>query len=86
MARKHILKEMNKVINKARDGTKPSAPKIISIKIDKSKIREVIGSGGKVIKDICEKSGAKVEIDDHGLISIFASTSKDGEVGQRNDK
>ena len=49
MARKHILKEMNKVINKAREDTKPSAPKIISIKIDKSKIREVIGSGGKVI-------------------------------------
>ena len=82
LARKHILKEMNKVIDKARDGTKPSAPKIINIKIDKSKIREVIGSGGKVIKDICEKSGAKVEIDDHGLISIFASTSKDGEIAQ----
>ena len=82
VARKHILKEMNKVINKAREDTKPSAPKIISIKIDKSKIREVIGSGGKVIKDICEKSGAKVEIDDHGLISIFASTSKDGEVAR----
>ncbi|MAZ46074.1 MAG: polyribonucleotide nucleotidyltransferase [Rickettsiales bacterium] len=81
-ARKHILKEMNKVIDKARDGTKPSAPKIINIKIDKSKIREVIGSGGKVIKDICEKSGAKVEIDDHGLISIFASKSKDGEVAR----
>jgi polyribonucleotide nucleotidyltransferase len=82
LARKHILKEMNKVLDKARDGTKPSAPKIINIKIDKSKIREVIGSGGKVIKDICEKSGAKVEIDDHGLISIFASTSKDSEIAQ----
>ena len=82
VARQHILKEMNKVIDKSRDGTKPNAPKIISIKIDKSKIREVIGSGGKVIKDICEKSGAKVEIDDHGLISIFASKSKDGEVAR----
>ncbi len=82
VARKHILKEMNKVLDKAREGTKPSAPKIINIKIDKSKIREVIGSGGKVIKDICEKSGAKVEIDDHGLISIFASKSKDGEVAR----
>jgi polyribonucleotide nucleotidyltransferase len=82
VARKHILKEMNKVLDKAREGTKPNAPKIINIKIDKSKIREVIGSGGKVIKDICEKSGAKVEIDDHGLISIFASQSKDGEVAR----
>ena len=61
-ARKHILNEMNKVLSKARKDTKPSAPRIINIKIDKSKIREVIGSGGKVIKDIYEKSGAKVEI------------------------
>ena len=50
------------------------------LKIDKSKIREVIGSGGKVIKDICEKSGAKVEIDDHGIITIFASKANDAKI------
>ena len=82
-ARKHILNEMNKVLSKARKDTKPSAPRIINIKIDKSKIREVIGSGGKVIKDICEKSGAKVEIDDNGLISIFASKAQEGEIAKK---
>ena len=72
-ARIHILKEMNKVLKKPRSETKSNTPQIIKIKIDKSKIREVIGSGGKVIKDICEKSGAKVEIDDDGVVTIFAS-------------
>ena len=86
-ARKHILLEMQKVVKKPRDGTKSNAPTVINIQIDKSKIREVIGSGGKVIKDICEKSNAKVEIDDNGLISIFASKSDDGEIarGMIND-
>ena len=76
-ARSHILQEMDKVVKKPRQGTKPNAPTVINIQIDKSKSREVIGSGGKVIKDICEKSNAKVEIDDNGLISIFASKADD---------
>ena len=79
-ARSHILQEMDKVVKKPRQGTKPNAPTAINIQINKSKIREVIGSGGKVIKDICEKSNAKVEIDDNGLISIFASKADDGEI------
>jgi polyribonucleotide nucleotidyltransferase len=81
-ARIHILKEMNKVLKKPRSSTKPNAPQIEKIKIDKSKIREVIGSGGKVIKDICEKSGAKVEIDDDGMITIFASKSSEGKIAR----
>ena len=81
-ARKHILSEMKKVVKKPRENTKPNAPKIFSMKIDKSKIREVIGSGGKVIKEICEKSGAKVEIDDDGIITIFSTQSKDGEIAK----
>ncbi len=81
-ARKTILSEMDKVIKKPRETTKPHAPRIINIKINKSKIREVIGSGGKVIKDICEKSGAKVEIDDDGLISIFASKLDEVEIAK----
>jgi polyribonucleotide nucleotidyltransferase len=81
-ARSHILQEMDKVVKKPRQGTKPNAPTVINIQINKSKIREVIGSGGKVIKDICEKSNAKVEIDDNGLISIFASKADDGEIAR----
>ncbi len=79
-ARIHILKEMNKSLNKPREVTKSNAPQIEKLKIDKSKIREVIGSGGKVIKDICEKSGAKVEIDDDGIITIFASKANDAKI------
>ena len=79
-ARLHILNEMNKVIKFPRSETKPNAPQIQKIKIDKSKIREVIGSGGKVIKDICEKSGAKVEIDDNGMITIFSSKASEGKI------
>ena len=81
-ARKHILMEMQKVVKKPRDGTKSNAPTVINIQINKSKIREVIGSGGKVIKDICEKSSAKVEIDDNGLVSIFAQKSDQGEIAR----
>ena len=79
-ARIHILKEMNKALNKSRAVTKSNAPQIEKLKIDKSKIREVIGSGGKVIKDICEKSGAKVEIDDNGIITIFASKASEAKT------
>ena len=79
-ARIHILKEMNRVLNKPRAVTKSNAPQIEKLKIDKSKIREVIGSGGKVIKEICEKSGAKVEIDDNGIITIFASKATEAKI------
>ncbi|MBS91583.1 MAG: polyribonucleotide nucleotidyltransferase, partial [Rickettsiales bacterium] len=82
-ARKHILLEMEKVVSGPRKTTKPYAPKIFNMKIDKSKIREVIGSGGKVIKEICEISGAKVEIDDDGIITIFSSKSSEGEIAQK---
>ena len=73
---------MNKVISKPRKSTKPNAPQIQKIKINKSKIREVIGSGGKVIKDICEKSSAKVEIDDDGNVTIFSSKSSEGQIAK----
>ncbi len=79
-ARIHILKEMNKALNKSRAATKSNAPQIEKLNIDKSKIREVIGSGGKVIKDICEKSGAKVEIDDNGVVTIFASKADEAKI------
>ncbi len=79
-ARIHILREMDKALNRPRAVTKSNAPQIEKLKIDKSKIREVIGSGGKVIKEICEKSGAKVEIDDNGIITIFASKATEAKI------
>ena len=57
--------------------------KILKMKIKKDKIREVIGSGGKVIKEICEKSNAKVEIDDDGNILISCDDSASGEVATK---
>ena len=79
-ARLHILKEMSKVISKSKKDVSDKAPKIIKMQINKDKIREVIGSGGKVIKDICEKSEAKVEIDDDGIVTIACADKKSGDI------
>ena len=74
---------MGKTISKSRDDVSDNAPKILKMKIKKDKIREVIGSGGKVIKEICEKSNAKVEIDDDGNILISCDDTKSGEVATK---
>ncbi|MCR9070947.1 MAG: polyribonucleotide nucleotidyltransferase [Alphaproteobacteria bacterium] len=70
--RMHILGEMGKALTTARDGVSDTAPKMISIKIPVDKIRDVIGSGGKVIREICETTGAKIDIDDDGTVKIAA--------------
>jgi polyribonucleotide nucleotidyltransferase len=72
----HILGEMNKAINHARSELGEHAPRIEQIKIPTDKIREVIGSGGKVIREIVEKTGAKINIEDDGTVKI---ASADGE-------
>ncbi len=74
--RLHILKEMAKAIKTPREDLKDSAPKITTIVIDKDKIREVIGPGGKVITEICEKTGAKIDIEQDGTIRIAAVDGK----------
>jgi polyribonucleotide nucleotidyltransferase len=71
--RLHILDEMDKAIDGARTELGEYAPKIETIQIATDKIREVIGSGGKVIREIVEKTGAKIDIGDTGLIKIAAS-------------
>jgi polyribonucleotide nucleotidyltransferase len=68
----HILGEMAKALTNARSDVNDSAPKITTIKINPDKIREVIGTGGKVIREICEVSGAKVDLDDDGTIKVAA--------------
>ncbi len=70
--RMHILGEMNKALTSARDGLNANAPQIVTIKIPKEKIREVIGSGGSVIREIVEKTGAKIDIEDDGTIKVAA--------------
>lgn len=71
--RNHILAEMEKVINVARGQISEFAPRIETIKIKPEKIREVIGSGGKVIRGITEATGVKIEIEDDGTIHIASA-------------
>ena len=71
--RMHILGEMSKAITGARTELGEHAPRIETIKIPVDKIREVIGSGGSVIRDIVATSGAKVDIEDDGTIKIAAA-------------
>ena len=74
--RMHILGEMAKAITGARGGVAATAPRITIITVPKDKIREVIGQGGKVIREIVEMTGCKIDIDDDGTIKI-ASTSEE---------
>jgi len=70
--RLHILGEMSKALTHAREAVSDKAPRITVISIPKDKIREVIGTGGKVIREICETTGAKIDIEDDGTIKVAA--------------
>ena len=70
--RMHILGEMNKALDSSRSGLAEHAPKIETMQIPTDKIRDVIGSGGKVIRQIVEETGAKVDVNDDGLIKLSA--------------
>jgi polyribonucleotide nucleotidyltransferase len=71
--RAHILGEMNKALSTSRGEVGEFAPRIETMKIPTEKIREVIGTGGKVIREIVEKTGAKINIEDDGTIKIASS-------------
>ncbi|HNT29718.1 MAG TPA: S1 RNA-binding domain-containing protein, partial [bacterium] len=68
--RMHILAEMSKALSEPRPNLSPYAPKIVSIRIDPEKIRDVIGSGGKVINKIIQETGVEIDIEDDGLVMI----------------
>ncbi len=72
----HILNEMSKAITAARPELGEHAPRIETLKIPTDKIREVIGSGGKVIREIVEKTGAKVDIQDDGTVKVSSADQK----------
>ena len=74
--RLHILGEMGKALKSARAELGEYAPRIETIKIPQDKIREVIGSGGKVIREIVEKTGAKIDIGDDGTVKVASSDAK----------
>jgi len=74
----HILGEMAKAIEKPQEKISDYAPTITTFHVHKDKIREVIGKGGAVIREISETTGAKIEIDDEGLVSVAAVDAKSG--------
>ncbi len=80
--RMHILGIMNETVNSHQGQMSEYAPKIITIKVDEDKIGAVIGPGGKVIKSICEKSGASINIDDSGKVVIFGKDQASAEAGE----
>ena len=75
-----ILSEMDKAIASSRKELNSNAPQIQIIKIDPSKIKDVIGSGGKIIKSITEETGVKIDIDDDGTIKIASTDSEGGKL------
>ena len=81
--RAHILGEMSKALTGARTEVSKHAPRIETMQIDKSKIRDVIGTGGKVIREIVAETGAKVDIDDEGVIKISSSNADEIEAAKK---
>ncbi|HKQ54145.1 MAG TPA: polyribonucleotide nucleotidyltransferase, partial [Pyrinomonadaceae bacterium] len=77
--RLHILDVMEKTIAEPREDIAPYAPRIVQIKINPDKIRDVIGPGGKMIRSIVEETGAKIDVEDDGTVSI---ASADGAAAQ----
>ncbi len=70
--RLHILAEMASAIDSARDDVSENAPRITVINVPTDKIREIIGPGGKMIREICETTGAKIDIEDDGTVKVAA--------------
>ncbi|MFP4312777.1 MAG: polyribonucleotide nucleotidyltransferase [Alphaproteobacteria bacterium] len=73
--RLHILEEMNKAITESRSELNKHAPQIVSLQIPTDKIRDVIGTGGKVIREIIELTETKIDIDDDGTVKVAATNS-----------
>jgi polyribonucleotide nucleotidyltransferase len=81
--RLHILAEMNKVLSKPRETMSEWAPTIITMKIDPEKIREVIGKGGAVIRQITEETGTSIDIENDGTVKIASVQGAAGREAQR---
>jgi len=73
-ARQHILSKMNEVLAAPRPELSPNAPQLAVVMVNPEKIREIIGPGGKMIKAITAETGASIDIEDSGKVSIFAPT------------
>ncbi|MFO7558712.1 MAG: polyribonucleotide nucleotidyltransferase [Desulfobacterales bacterium] len=78
--RNHILDKMMEALSQSRDEISPYAPKIISIKINPDKIRDIIGPGGKVIRALQAETNTRIEVDDSGEVKISALTQEEGDA------
>lgn len=76
IGRLHILSKMNEVISNPRKELSPYAPKIITFKINPDKIKDVIGSGGKIINKIIDETGVKIDIEDDGMVCVAGLDQK----------
>ncbi|MEQ8352618.1 MAG: polyribonucleotide nucleotidyltransferase [Leptospiraceae bacterium] len=81
--RMHILEKMDGAIQEARSDVSPNAPRITTIQIDQDRIGELIGPGGKVIRSIIEKSGADLNVEDDGKVTIAATNTQAAELAQK---
>lgn len=83
----HILGEMAKALHDARTDVSDKAPRITVLQINKDKIRDIIGPGGKIIREICETTGAKIDIDDDGVVKVAAvdQSAADAAIKRIND-
>ncbi|MEN9756243.1 MAG: hypothetical protein RL755_430 [Pseudomonadota bacterium] len=83
VGRLHILGEMNKALAVSREEMSDFAPRIITFKIDPSKIREVIGKGGATIRSITEQTGASIDLTDDGVVKVASVDKAAGEEARR---
>jgi polyribonucleotide nucleotidyltransferase len=74
--RLHILGEMDQTIKSSKNQVSENAPRMTTFNINREKIREVIGAGGKVIREICEVTGAKIDISDEGEVTVAAANQQ----------
>jgi polyribonucleotide nucleotidyltransferase len=74
--RLHILGEMAKALDAPRPDVAPHAPRVISIKIERNRIRDLIGKGGSTIRALQETTGVKIDIDDDGLVKVFGTSKQ----------
>jgi len=81
--REHILDKMESAIKGPREDLSPNAPRLLSMQIDKERIGELIGPGGKNIKMLTEKSGAEILIDDQGMVTIASNDKQAAEIARK---
>jgi polyribonucleotide nucleotidyltransferase len=81
--RLHILDRMNESLSETREEMSDYAPRIISFKIDPSKIRDVIGKGGATIRSLTEKTGASIDLTDDGIVKVASVDKSAGEEAKR---